>query len=70
MRGLVATSVTAVLWALWKTRNVACFKNVFPYDLTSVIALTAHWMDSWAVLQIRGRRGLQHRGQDAAACGS
>ena len=58
----MATGVASVMWSLWKTRNAACFNNVFPYDPTSVIAKKAHWMESWAKLQIPGRRDLQLRG--------
>jgi hypothetical protein len=51
IRGLVATAVVAVMWALWKARNVACFSNSFMYHPTNVIVETAHWMDSWAIFR-------------------
>jgi hypothetical protein len=62
MRGLVTSGVASVMWALWKTRNDACFDGIFSYDPTSVIAQTAYWIDIWNNLQIPGRRGLQRRG--------
>uniref|UniRef100_A0ACD5TEX8 Uncharacterized protein n=1 Tax=Avena sativa TaxID=4498 RepID=A0ACD5TEX8_AVESA len=62
VRSLVAVGVASVVWSLWKTRNAACFNNFFPYDPTSVLAQSALSMNWWADLQIRGLRGLQHRG--------
>jgi hypothetical protein len=46
---LVSVGIATVIWSLWKTGNAGnavCFDNIFPYDPTSVIAQTAHWLNS------------------------
>ena len=65
MRGVVPIDVSATIWALWKTRNAACFDKVYPYDPTCVNAKTVQWLNFWVPLQLRGRRDLQRRGAKA-----
>lgn len=51
LKPLVITGVAAMIWAIWKTRNKACFdKKKLPNDPTDIIFLLCHWMDSWAIL--------------------
>lgn len=50
MRNVVAVGVAAILWAIWRTRNKACFENIFPYDPTSVIVQATHWLEFWSGL--------------------
>jgi hypothetical protein len=61
-RSLVAVGVSVVIWALWKTRNATCFRNVFPYDPTSVITRDSHWLMFWSGLQKPGRREILANG--------
>lgn len=37
IRGVVVVGVTVVIWLTWKCRNNACFRNVFPYEPSSVV---------------------------------
>lgn len=62
MRCLIAVGVSAMIWGLWKCRNNACFRNIYPYDPSSVIVQVAHWLEFWAGLQKRGFRESQARG--------
>ena len=54
VRSVIAVGETSVLWAIWKTRNVAYFDKVFPYDPSVVIVKVAHWLNAWCEIQIRG----------------
>ncbi len=51
MKDLVMVGMAAIIWAIWKSRNKACFEKVYPKDPTDVIFLACHWVDSWALLQ-------------------
>lgn len=51
MKNLIVVGVAAIIWAIWKTRNKACFDKKLPNDPTDVIFSVCHWMDSWAILQ-------------------
>ena len=62
---LIAVRVATVLWAIWKNRNAAYFNKVFPYDPSCVIAKVAHWLSTWADLQIQELRELQTKGAKA-----
>jgi hypothetical protein len=42
----------AVLWAILKTRNIACFDNKMFSDPSDVIYLYYFWLDYWALLKI------------------
>lgn len=42
IRNVMAVGIAAIFWAVWKTRNKACFENVFPYDPSRVIVQAAH----------------------------
>jgi hypothetical protein len=49
--GLLVVGIAAVLRAIGKTRNKACFKNVLPYDPTEILHTACNWMLNWAILQ-------------------
>jgi hypothetical protein len=48
---LIATGFAAVFWVIWKTRNEACFKNIFPGDPAALINRKAALLHSWNGLQ-------------------
>ncbi len=49
---LVMVGVAAVLWAIWKLRNKACFdKKIWPNDPIELIYLTCRFIENWAILQ-------------------
>ncbi|PNT75968.1 hypothetical protein BRADI_1g42472v3 [Brachypodium distachyon] len=48
---LALVGVAAILWIIWKTRNNACFRNVWPSDPSSVIYNICSIVDDWAILQ-------------------
>lgn len=51
MKIMLVVGIDAVFWAIWKTRNRACFENKLPCDPIDVVFLTCHWIETWAVLQ-------------------
>lgn len=51
MKYLVMVGVAAVIWALWRTRNRACFEHVLPYDPIETVFLACNWTENWVVLQ-------------------
>jgi hypothetical protein len=38
-------SLAAMFWAIWKTRNRACFENVLPFDASDIVHLIYHLLD-------------------------
>jgi hypothetical protein len=59
IRSVVALGVSAVIWAIWKTRNLAVFENVFPNDICSVVCRVSYWISNWSCLQ----KGAVRQGQ-------
>jgi hypothetical protein len=51
VRNLVMVGCGAVLWAIWRTRNNACFNGLLVFDPIEVIFTCCFWLDSWSVLQ-------------------
>lgn len=51
MKNLLLVGVSATIWAIWKTRNKACFDNILPKDPIEVIFMICHLIESCAVLQ-------------------
>lgn len=52
---LIKVGVAAVMWALWKTRNNSCFRNMRPHDPVAVTNMIGNLVSSWAILQ--GKEG-------------
>jgi hypothetical protein len=52
-RSLVRVGVAALLWSIWKTRNNACFRSIFPENPTAITNLVGHWMSTWSILQVK-----------------
>ena len=44
--------VAAVLWGIWKARNLACFNHKWPVDPSVVMFRVAYWITDWSVLQV------------------
>ena len=61
-RFVVSSGVAALIWAIWKTRNDACFNGVFPQDPVNVIFLVSHFVSYWAGLQRTDLRKMQRKG--------
>lgn len=36
VKNVIVVGGAAVLWVLWKTRNSACFDNIYQYDTTII----------------------------------
>lgn len=49
--GFVVVGVAAILWAIWKTRNTACFQSKLPTDPSHVVYMVCNWFEYWAGLQ-------------------
>lgn len=64
MRGLMAVGVAAAIRAIWKCRNNACFRGIYPYDPSTVITQVSHWLEYWAGLQKQGVRE-SHKPEEA-----
>ena len=50
-RRLAAVVVAALIWAIWRTRNDACFKGVLPQDPINIVYLMTHFVSFWTDLQ-------------------
>jgi hypothetical protein len=48
---VVLIGVVALRWTLWRTRNNSFLDGMRPKDLTNVIFLICHFLNSWAKLQ-------------------
>ena len=61
-RFLVSTGVAALIWAIWKTRNNACFNGVILQDPTSIVFMMSHFISYWTGLQKQKLQSLQRKG--------
>ena len=52
-RDLVAVGIAAVFWGIWKTRNLACFQNIWPDAPCSVVLRICEWIQHWSSLQVK-----------------
>lgn len=43
--------ISLLTWALWKTRNKACFEHILPVDPIETVYVACNWIENWAVLQ-------------------
>jgi hypothetical protein len=52
-RKLAAVVIAAVLWGIWKTRNLACFEKKWSDDPISVVFKICYWINFWSSLQVK-----------------
>jgi hypothetical protein len=66
---MMLVGVAAVMWSIWKARNLACFQQSWPSDPSVVLFRACYWIDFWSNLQVkegvklelqRGARLLEH----------
>ena len=56
---LLLTAASALLWALWISRNEIVFDKCKPKSLLQVLFRGTHWLRQWANLQ--RREGLKEQ---------
>ena len=49
----MAVGFAAVLWGIWKARNLACFQNKWPDEPSSVVFQICGWIQTWSSLQVK-----------------
>jgi hypothetical protein len=47
-KGKLSVGVVAVLWGIWKTRNLVCFENKWLKEPFAV------WIKLWVKMQVKG----------------
>jgi hypothetical protein len=52
-RKVILVGVAAVMWSIWKARNLACFQHVWPNDPYVVMFCACYWIDFWSNLQVK-----------------
>jgi hypothetical protein len=50
---ILAVVVAAVIWSIWKTRNLACFEKTWPEEPYIVILKICYYINSWNCLQVK-----------------
>jgi hypothetical protein len=58
-RKILAVGVAAVIWAIWKARNLACFENKWPKEPVEVLHRVTYWIDYWCNLQVKETAKLE-----------
>lgn len=48
-RNFAMVGIAAVIWSIWKARNVACFRHQLPHHPSSVVFAVCQWLDFWSV---------------------
>ena len=66
IRSYMAVGITAVMWAIWRARNTACFDGVIPQDPTVILFVilfqVGHYLSFWPGLQKAELRKTQVNG--------
>ena len=44
----VFVGVAALIWSIWKARNLACFQRVWPTDPSVLMFRMSHWINDWS----------------------
>jgi hypothetical protein len=50
---MMLVGVAAVMWSIWKARNLACFQQTWPSDPSVVLFRSCYWIDFWSNLQVK-----------------
>jgi hypothetical protein len=58
-RKMLSLGVTAVLWGIWKTRNLACFEHKWPSKPIEVLHKICYRINWWANLQAMEEKKLE-----------
>ena len=51
-RNLITVGIAAVIWSLWKARNLACFQYKWPDEPCTVICKICSYIQQWSSLQV------------------
>jgi hypothetical protein len=46
---VITVGVAAVLWSIWKSRNMASFQQTWPSDPSVVLFQACYWIDFWVI---------------------
>jgi hypothetical protein len=52
-REFVTVGTAAVIWSIWKTRNLACFDKKWPDEPFSVVQKNCFDINTWSLLQVK-----------------
>ena len=50
---LVLVGISALLWAIWKSRNAIVFENKRINDPLYIVKLMCRWLTDWSIIQIK-----------------
>jgi hypothetical protein len=50
---IMTVGVSAVLWSIWKARNMACFQQTLRSDPSVVLFQACYLIDLWSNLQVK-----------------
>ena len=45
--------IAALIWSIWKARNLACFQHVWPNDPSVLMFRMSHWINDGSCLQVK-----------------
>jgi hypothetical protein len=49
---ILVVGIAAVIWSIWKTRNLACFEKKSPDEPYVVILKICYYINCWSLLQV------------------
>ena len=50
---MVLVGISALLWAIWKSRNAIVFENKRINDPLYIVKLMCRWLTDWSIMQIK-----------------
>jgi hypothetical protein len=50
---ILAVGIAAVIWSIWKTRNLACFEKKWPDEPYVVILKICYYINCWSLLLVK-----------------
>jgi hypothetical protein len=60
-RKILTVGVAAVIWTVWKARNLACFEKKWPREPVDVLFRVVYWINYWCDLQVKEDAKLELR---------